>query len=346
MEIGETIGQILQPVIGIVATALRVLAGIIKIVSVPLNLLGHAFEWLYNKVIRPVGNAIIKVINFVISALNNIPFVNIKKLELLPLAGEKIGEVADAASKAADAARKRIEAMYQAQIDAINDELRYQLQSIQKQYELGLISRQQYIDQKNAYKAAADSEILKIEQQMAVALEHIEENTYAALDQQQQAAVVNQREDARQAGASTSYAEKWGQAVPIIGGIAGAVVDVGVGVVNGIKTAATGFLSGVKSFFGFDVGTDNIPYDMPAIVHKGEGVIPKTFNEAIKNGTYALVGKNSGHRRENSDARHGSTINVSVHVEGSVIKQKDLVAEIYNGLAAMIGSGEAAPLPA
>ena len=346
LDIGETIGQILQPVVGVVATALRVLAGIIKIVSVPLNMLGHAFEWLYNKVIRPVGNAIIKVMNAIISALNKLPFVNIKKLELLPIAGEKVGEVADAASKAADAARAKIEAMYKAQIDDINDELRYQIQSLQKQYELGLISRQQYIDQKNAYKAAADTEILKIEQKMAVALEHIEDNTYAALDQQQQAAVATQREDARQTGTSTSYAEKWGSVVPVLGHIAGGVADVAVGAWNGLKTAATGIASGIKNLFGFAVGTDNIPYDMPAIVHKGEGIIPKTFNEAIKSGTYSLVGKNSEHRRENAEGRRGSTINVSVHVEGSVIKQKDLVAEIYNGLAAMIGSGEAAPLPA
>lgn len=346
LDIGETIGQILQPVVGVVATALRVLAGIIKIVSVPLNMLGHAFEWLYNKVIRPVGNAIIKVMNAIISALNKLPFVNIKKLELLPIAGEKVGEVADAASKAADAARAKIEAMYKAQIDDINEELRYQIQSLQKQYELGLISRQQYIDQKNAYKAAADTEILKIEQKMAVALEHIEDNTYAALDQQQQAAVATQREDARQAGTSTSYAEKWGSVVPVLGHIAGGVADVAVGAWNGLKTAATGIASGIKNLFGFAVGTDNIPYDMPAIVHKGEGIIPKTFNEAIKSGTYSLVGKNSERRRENADGRRGSTINVSVHVEGSVIKQKDLVAEIYNGLAAMIGSGEAAPLPA
>ena len=346
LDIGETIGQILQPVVGVVATALRVLAGIIKIVSVPLNMLGHAFEWLYNKVIRPVGNAIIKVMNAIISALNKLPFVNIKKLELLPIAGEKVGEVADAASKAADAARAKIEAMYKAQIDDINEELRYQIQSLQKQYELGLISRQQYIDQKNAYKAAADTEILKIEQKMAVALEHIEDNTYAALDQQQQAAVATQREDARQAGTGTSYAEKWGSVVPVLGHIAGGVADVAVGAWNGLKTAATGIASGIKNLFGFAVGTDNIPYDMPAIVHKGEGIIPKTFNEAIKSGTYSLVGKNSERRRENAEERRGSTINVSVHVEGSVIKQKDLVAEIYNGLAAMIGSGEAAPLPA
>ena len=346
LDIGETIGQILQPVVGVVATALRVLAGIIKIVSVPLNMLGHAFEWLYNKVIRPVGNAIIKVMNAIISALNKLPFVNIKKLELLPIAGEKVGEVADAASKAADAARAKIEAMYKAQIDDINEELRYQIQSLQKQYELGLISRQQYIDQKNAYKAAADTEILKIEQKMAVALEHIEDNTYAALDQQQQAAVTTQREDARQAGTGTSYAEKWGSVVPVLGHIAGGVADVAVGAWNGLKTAATGIASGIKNLFGFAVGTDNIPYDMPAIVHKGEGIIPKTFNEAIKSGTYSLVGKNTERRRENAEGRRGSTINVSVHVEGSVIKQKDLVAEIYNGLAAMIGSGEAAPLPA
>lgn len=345
LDIGITIGQILQPVIGIIATGLRVLAGVIKIVSVPLNLLGNAFEWLYNKVIRPVGNAIIKVMNAIITALNKLPLVNIKKLELLPVAGEKVGEVADETAKAADAARAKIEAMYKAQIDDINEELRYQIQSLQKQYELGLISRQQYIDQKNAYKAAADDKILEIEQQMAVALEHIEENTYAALDATQQQTVAAQREDIQ--GATQSYAEKWGSVVPVLGSVAGAVVDVGVGIVSGIKTAATGFVSGIKNFFGFAVGTDNIPCDMPAMVHKGEGIIPKTFNEAIKNGTYSLVGRNSKeHKNQSTDGRGITQVNVTVNVEGNVIKQKDLVSEIYNGLASMIQSGEASPLPA
>lgn len=344
LDLGKTIGQIIQPVIGIIATALRVLAGVVKIVTVPLNALGNAFEWLYNKVIRPVGNAIIKVINVIITALNKIPLVNVKKLELLPIAGEKIEEIADATSKAADAARAKIEAMYKAQIDDINEELRYQIQSLQKQYELGLISRQQYIDQKNAYKAAADDKILEIEQQMAVALEHIEENTYAALDAQQKQVIENQREDST--SATKSYAEKWGSVVPVLGGIAGGVVDIGVGVLNGVKTAATGFVKGFKNFFGFAVGTDNIPYDMPAMVHKGEGVIPKTFNEAIKNGTYALVGRSKKENPQQAQSvQSGNSINVSVHVEGNVIKQKDLVKEIYNGLADLINSG-ASPLPA
>ena len=345
-EVGEVIGQILAPALTQLSIVLRVAAAVTRIFAEPVRILGRAFEWLNNKVIVPVGNKIINAMNKLIDALNNIPGFKIKKLKELPLVGEEAEKLAEAAQKAADAARAKIEAMYKAQIDDINDELRYQIQSLQKQYELGLISRQQYIDQKNAYKAAADTEILKIEQKMAVALEHIEDNTYAALDQQQQAAVATQREDARQAGTGTSYAEKWGSVVPVLGHIAGGVADVAVGAWNGLKTAATGIASGIKNLFGFAVGTDNIPYDMPAIVHKGEGIIPKTFNEAIKSGTYSLVGKNSERRRENAEGRRGSTINVSVHVEGSVIKQKDLVAEIYNGLAAMIGSGEAAPLPA
>lgn len=346
-ECGEVIGQVLAPALTQLSIVLRVAAAVTRIFAEPVRILGRVFEWLNNKVIVPVGNKIINAMNKLIDMLNNIPGFKIKKLKELPLVGEEAEKLAEAAQKAADAAKARIEAMYRAQIDDINDELRYQLQSIQEQYELGLISRQQYIDQKNAYKAAADNKILEIEQQMAVALEHIEENTYAALDQQQQAVVANQRNDAKQAGASTSYAEKWGSVVPVLGSVAGAVVDVGVGIVNGIKTAATGFVSGIKNFFHFDVGTDNIPYDMPAMVHKGEGIIPRTFNEAIKNGNYSLVGRgNKAGRRNNAPSGSVNAINVTVNVEGNVIKQKDLVMEIYSGLASLIGSGEAAPLPA
>lgn len=347
-DIGKTLGQVLQPVVGMLATALRVLAGIVKIVSVPLNLLGNAFEWFYNKVIRNVGNAIIKCMNGVIAALNRIPMVNIEPLKLLPEAGKKASEAAEELAGSQSAAASKIRSMYQAQIGEIDELLRYQIQSLQKQYELGLISRSEYIDQKNAYKAAADSKILEINQEMEATLAQIEANTYAALDANQAAGVNESREEyARNSSFAQSYAQKWGEVIPVVGHVAGAVADVAVGAWNGVKTAVSGIAGGIKNLFHFDVGTDNIPYDMPALVHAGEGIIPRTFNEAIKSGNYSLVGKQSKvhDKAENRQQNQPAMLNVTVTVEGSVIKHKDLVEEIYNGLAELINSG-AAPLPA
>lgn len=337
MDLGEIIGQILQPVIGTLAVALRALSGVIRIVSVPLNLLGNAMEWLYNKVIMPAGNAIVKMINAVINVLNKIPGIDIRPLQELADAKKVRYRDQDGLNGAADAASEwagKMRSFYQAQIDEIDELLRYQIQSLQKQYELGLISRASYIEQKDAYKAAAEKDKNRIEAEMNATLSKIEANTAAALTAEQAQAAATKVAD--QTG-SASYADKWGSVVPVLGNIAGGVVDTAVSIGNTVKNFA-------KNLFGFAVGTPEIPFDMPAIVHKGEGIIPKTFNEGIKNGDYALVAPSAAIQQSGSTG-NTAVINVNVNVEGSVIKKNDLVQEIYDGLAQLINNG-ASPLPA
>ena len=271
-------------------------------------------------------------------SLNHIPFVNIKKLDRLSLIGDAAEKMAAQMERQAEIIR----GMYDRQIDKVKDQLSAQIDSLKSQYELGLITREDYNAQAEQYQQTADNEILKINEDMLLELAKINANTYAALTGSQQQQVENTQK-------ATSYAstlsENWGNHTGVIGNIAGTVVggiaDVGVAVWDGITSAASTVSNWVSSWWPFASGTADIPVDMPAMVHQGEGIIPKTFNDAIKSGEYALVGGNNNSENNTS----GNNIYVSIQVEGSVVTENKLIDVVYNGLARAIGGGDKEPLP-
>lgn len=328
-DIGEILGQILAPVFGVIAVVAKAVAGVLKILLAPLQAVGDAFEWLYNKVIVPVGNLIIDVFNVVIDALNKIPFVDIDRLDNLEL----VGEAAEELSEEIEYYTAAVTSSYEALIDNVQDLLSSQIDSLRSQYELGLITREQYNTQASSYRESAEAKIYNLEKEMAATLEKIENNTYSSLDDAQKA-VANQTNAER-------LSEEWGASAGWIGEVAGSFVggieDVGEKVWDGITDAAENISDWVDSWWPFASGTSDIPLDMPAMVHKGEGIIPKTFNDAIKSGEYALVGSNG-----NSGS---STINVSINVEGSVATENQLIDIVYNGIARAISGGSKTPLP-
>lgn len=332
-EIGIILGQLLAPILGLIATTSKVLVAALKLVLEPLKMLGKVFEWLYNKVIIPVGNGFISAINAIIDALNMIPGVNIKKIKYLSV----IGEAAEEAALAMEEAKEKIKTMYNRQIDAVKEELNAQIASIKKQYELGLLTRDEYIAQKDIYQQKADDELLDINKLMAAALAQIELNTYAALNNAQQ----NQVGSARQ-----SYAQKlsseWGNSAGVLGeiagGVVGAVADVGVAIWDGVTTAVSAVGNWVSSWWPFADGTSFMPFSGPIIAHEGEGIIPRTFNDAIRSGEYALVGG------KNNQTNNSSPTYISIQVDGSVVTERQLIDVIYDGLSRAIMSGKS-PLP-
>lgn len=72
----------------------------------------------------------------------------------------------------------------------------------------------------------------------------------------------------------------------------------------------------------FASGTSNIPQDMAATVHKGEGIIPKDFMEAIRSGALTLGGP------EGTGQNGAITINIG----GSVIEERNLTRTIVNAI--------------
>ena len=235
-----------------VAIAAKVLAFGLRLLLEPINIVGRAFEWFHNSIIVPIGNKFVDVINGVIDGLNHIPFVNIKKLDKLSLIGDAAEKMAAQMERQAEIIR----GMYDRQIDKVKDQLSAQIDSLKSQYELGLITREDYNAQAEQYQQTADNEILKINEDMLLELAKINANTYAALTGSQQQQVENTQK-------ATSYAstlsENWGNHTGVIGNIAGTVVggiaDVGVAVWDGITSAASTVSNWVSSWWPFASGT-------------------------------------------------------------------------------------------
>ena len=325
-QLGRTLGNVIAPALNLFALAVVPLHIILAALNPILRAVADVFEWLNNYVIVPVGNAFIDVINAVIDLLNKIPFVDIDKLDRLNVIGDKAVEL----SEELEAYTDMLTSKFERQKSAVEEMLQSQLDALQSQYELGLISREEYESQAEKYQATADEKLYEINKQQKEVLDMINDNTYNMLSEEAKKNVESGR---------TSYAEKWGEAVPVLGHLAGAAVDVGKTVVDTVVSAGKAVWKGIKNFFGFDVGTISVPQDMPAIVHRGETIIPKTFAEGIRSGELSLVGGKGSPSASQS-------VYISINVSGSVVTENELVDVIYNGIARGIRSGAKTPLPA
>lgn len=322
--LGTTIGKILAPLINM-SNAINAitLAPALKIIEAVLSQIGSAFEWFNNDIIVPFGNTLINIANSFIDLLNKIPGVDIDKIENLRLVGQAAEDMAKEFEKHAE----RVRLMYDRQKSAVEDQLQSQLDSLQSQFELGLISQAEYEKKAQQYMSSADDEIIAINERMEAHLARIEEFTGAALTEEQWKQLYNDASEAEK----QSYAKDWGETVPVLGHIAGGIVDVGKSIWDG-----------VGGLFGWwDVGSPNIPYDHIAMVHKGETIVPRTFADGIRSGELALVGGNSS-----ANSSGGSPIYVTVNVGGSVLSERDIVDAVHRGISDGIASRRLSPLPA
>lgn len=328
--LGDTIGKMLTPILGVVQV-LTSLNPVLKVIEAALSVLGKAFEWFYMNVIYPVGNTIIDIVNGVINMLNKIPFVDIEPIQRLAA----IGEAAEEMAKEMERHAERIRLMYDRQKSAVEDQLKSQMEALSSQYELGLISRDEYEKQAEKYASAADNELIAINERMEEHLAKIEEFTGAGLTEEQWTNLYNQADEAEK----QSYMEKWGEKVPVLGHIAGGIADVGTAIWDGVTNA----WDGLGDWLGWwDVGSPNIPKDHIAMVHKGETIVPRTFADGIRSGELALVGRNNSAGGSGS----ASPIYVTVNVGGSVLAERDLVDAIHRGISDGIASRRLSPLPA
>ena len=336
--LGETLGLILAPAMAILQAVLAMLPAF-RILTAVLQVVGSAFNWFYEKVIIPVGNAIIDTVNTIIGLLNTIPGVDIDKLARL----EKVGEIANEMASAFEAQAESVRRQFQAQEEKVNDLLRAQLNSIQTQYELGLITREEYEAKAQAYQQEADNKLIEINQLQAEILAQIEANTYAAATGN-----TTDLEEKRKSYAE-SLGEKWGESAGFLGELAGNLLggladvvtttwDVATEVLENIGEAISNAWDNVVSFFrGYDVGSPNIPFDHLAMVHKGETIIPRTFADGIRSGELSLVGKNANQTT--------SPIVVNISVGGSIVTEQEITDLVYNGIAKGIQTRNYQPLP-
>jgi len=82
----------------------------------------------------------------------------------------------------------------------------------------------------------------------------------------------------------------------------------------------------------FALGTANIPSDQLAMVHQGEGIVPRTFMDAIRAGELTLGGAKGG---------TGSVNNIYITVEGSVMAENDMTDRIAQKLDQRVRRGYA-----
>lgn len=345
-ELGEVVGKTLLPLLHPILFALQFFSGILKITVIPvLQFFASIISWLYDKILVPFGNSVIRIINGIIGLINKIPGIEIEKLRYFETTTEML----------TDSSESMIATMeYMTQ--KLNSMIDKELQSLQDLYEVGAISGAEMkagADELNLRRLSLEENLIDVNVAQMNSLTDIynwlvENGAYADLEAllaaeklgvelpegfynpEDTSTYITQTntpfwdEGTTQAGKQWEMAnelsDSWGDKAGVIGTAAGALVggvaDVGVAIGTGVAELAGKIGSGIASFFGFADGTSNIPYDMVANVHKGEGVVPATFMDSIRSGELTLSG--------NSGTSSGSITNYYITVEGSVTSENDL----------------------
>lgn len=353
--VGEVLGKFLRPFAELLNILIHLNPFLIVIEAV-LNGIAWLLEKLWD-VLKYVFNGIVTVYNFIADVLGMLG-VHIKHMKKF---GESATEISEAAEKQATLLKKQ----YERQMNAVNELLNAQVKSIQSQYELGLISREQYNEQAERYAAAAEDKLYELEKEMNEKLGSISDNTgdsgtlklglnslgdllknfVSGLGDFLSNIADNITNFANSMISAISSAATW-LGDKILGGInwVGEKISSITNFAGSAASSAGDFISSAASWIGkktgwWDVGSYEIPADQFGVVHKGETIVPRTFAEGIRSGKLALVGGN------NRNSQGGVIYNLQLTVEGSVVTEREITDVVYNGIARAIQSGSKAPLP-
>lgn len=426
-KLGSVIGKIIKP--------LAQLAEDIAVIEPILNTLNGLLEGL--SVILDGLNSVTAGNNNPVSFLLN-PFGSIRNLFS---SAESSSKAAVKAASESEEAQNAIKKLYERQIDRVKDLLDSQVTSLRTQYELGLITREDYDAGVLEYQKQADDKIYSLEEEMNNHIANIEAileeanarwsglagTSSSEIEAKIKATIAEAEEKLKKISVETEEALKTSaKAVEELDKKAlseiqkntdkalgksqsnnatvevsssEAIVAAGVatteeilaGVKKDIESAVSTAQSAAESnkaaiaaatgnvyippvevpkvelppieipkvevpkfeppvisiptivvppvSFSFATGTPELLEDTPALVHKGETIVPKTFAEGIRQGELALVGgKDRG-------IQSGPVINLALTVEGNVVTEEELTNIVYSGIARAIQSGSKAPLP-
>ena len=301
-----------------------------------IELIGNILIEIFNEVIVPISEVITDIINAIIGFINDIFGADLDYLEAFEKIVIATEDLTDEIEKQQNLLKKKYERMQ----DAVKEQLQSQLDALKSQYELGLISREEYESEAERYAAEADEKLYDLEEEMNTRLSEISANTAAVLSD-------SQKKESERVSKGLLNGNSLGDLIDKTS--TGGVID---DIKNGdwesaAKDAAlfvatggwSGIVKGIKSIFGFDVGTPNLPSDQLAMVHQGEIIVPRTFSDGIRSGELTLS-------RSADNRQAAAPIYVTVNVGGSVLSENQLVDSVYNGLVRGIESRRYAPLGA
>ena len=165
--LGTTIGKLIKP-LAYFAAEFAKNETFIRTISVILEGLCQLLDILF-QVLKPIIDVIIQILKVFGYIANPAGII-----------ADKLYKTADDIQKINDEMEKQQEMLkkkYQRMQDAVKEQLDSQLAALKSQYELGLISREQYEKQAEKYASEADEKIYAIEKEMNKKLEEIKNNT-------------------------------------------------------------------------------------------------------------------------------------------------------------------------
>nr|DAU19715.1 MAG TPA: tail tape measure protein [Caudoviricetes sp.] len=175
-EIINNLVEALTPIMAILTVlGNSVLKAIAPLLNAILKVLTPVFEFfvdVYNEILVPFANATLQIVNGLIDIVNAIGKVfgfemeHIEMWETINLEMLKTVENTQDLSDIVEKATERYKRQYQRMEDAVDEQLRSQLAALKSQYELGLISRDEYQAQAEKYYNAAEDEKLELQREL------------------------------------------------------------------------------------------------------------------------------------------------------------------------------------
>lgn len=176
-EIIDALAEVLTPVLAIIIAISNEVTKIIFQLLKPLfsiiEKIAYVLIDIHNEILVPISEVVAEILNAIIRLINDLTGAGLdefKAFEKIVIATE---ELTEEITKQQDLLRKK----YQRMQDAVKEQLDSQLAALKSQYELGLISREQYEKQAEKYASEADEKIYAIEKEMNKKLEEIKNNT-------------------------------------------------------------------------------------------------------------------------------------------------------------------------
>lgn len=285
---------------------------------------------LFNEVIVPIangliwfGNVVIDVVNM-IGSLFGIELEHLQNWDKIEMLSEDQLDNNKELTEEQEKALLKIKKQYERMEDAVQAQLNSQLDALKSQYELGLISREEYESQAEKYSAIADEKLYELEKEMNQHLKDIENNTGIV------SSSITAAPNLDDGDTLVAYPS-------IISPDPGVQITMPYTPPSLVCDVPPDVLSQFGGLGHWDVGSYDLPQDQFGMVHKGEIIIPKTFAEGIRNGDLTLS-------RENKQSQ--STANVTINVQGSVMAERDLITCVYDGISRAIQTKVLTPLPA